>query len=451
MKERYAYYILGTFMLILLITQFIGIPQTLIWDEAAFLGNARDVYGDSNYTEWFRNPLPSVIYASTWLVTGESVLAARLTSALFGMLALLLTYLIARKHTTNMWALIVAGIVLANEQFIFWSGFAYGEIIALTFLLLGIYALEKEKKWFYGLSGLAFGLAFLTRFANALIIVIAGSYLLFLAWQNKKITPVISYGLGIFIVVFPWLLRNMIHYGTPFWDVFEQGRTIAAYTTTEPLLPFIITLISLCILPIIIITAGVVNGKGKRKQIVWTWWASLVVFIILHCVIIRLKLPRYSLALVPFLIVIMAHEIGRIKPKKAMATIIITLLVLTAIMQGAAYAERKDALLYCDELIPLMNEELGRVFAQETEPVLGSNVWVHYGYLQNINSRALFTNNWTLYEEKVHPTHIIYADETGHEYDLSILEQLEVEGTLEKQTSISMDCGSLTLWKVRRE
>ena len=100
-KQKEEIIVMSIFLLALLtlfiILNFIS-PLT-IWDENAYLGNARSHVSYSNYTEDFRFPLTEYLVSFIWGITGESVFFARLGIIILTLLSTLFMYAIGKKFS----------------------------------------------------------------------------------------------------------------------------------------------------------------------------------------------------------------------------------------------------------------------------------------------------------------------------------------------------------------
>lgn len=425
-------------LIIYIFFQVSAFPTELVWDEAAFLGNARDTFGSSAYTEWFRNPFTSWMTATFWLVTGESVFWARALSVLAGAASIFLTYQLAKKYTRN--PIVPALLLASNQQFLFWSGTAYAEIITLALIIAGAYCYEQKKLWADIAAGVLLTASFLARFANALIIASTGFWLLI----KKRWLRAIAFTLGGLPLLGLWMWHNMARHGQVFWDALEQRRVIDAYTTMQPIAPFLKILIITFLPALIILGAGIIYGKGKRPTQYGAWLLSLILFLALHLFIIRLKLPRYSLALLPFIILLTVYELPRFETKKYATGVLVVAIVLAALTGPAtAFVDRQGKML-CGE----RTQDMVAALPADAK-IIGSNNWVHYGYHNNVTAFSLYTQDLEQYTAEVHPDYIIYDTQGGLEFPLEVLEAWETTGQATRIKETQDTCGKVILWQVK--
>lgn len=438
-------------LLVILIVAFIVLewllmPPQLLWDEAAFLGNARDVFGVSAYTEDFRNPLFSQAVAIAWLFTGENVIVARSLSTLAGAISILLVYLIARKHTR--YALLLAALFATNAQLILWSNVAYAEALTCMLVLLSIWAYEKtQNTWWVFLSGVAGALAFQTRFANALVVMVCAAYLLYA--RREDILP---YGAGVLIASVPWLIRNQILYGNPLWDLLEQGGVIAQYTASQPVLPFLGLLFVLNGALLISIGIGVVQGTRPSDKMQYAWIGSLLLLLALHLFAVRLKLPRYSLAILPFLVVIAAYQIARAPRKRTITHILVALLIISSVFSiVSAYETRNDPAL-CPDLFKQTPQVLKQIISEDAviQPRVISNIWPYIGYELNLPVNSIYSADWLEYRELHNIEYVVYSTHHGLIVEGKTIEDWQALGYIRHEETITRSCGKVSLWRVIR-
>ena len=154
---------------------------------------------------FFRNPMLQITIV-------------RILQALLGSLSVLLGFLIAKKISKNVYVgLVCAGLMAVNPMFISSTVILLTEVLSLFTLLLYLYtvivAVQKESKIMYIVSGVCFALNVLVRPASLPIIIVPFIYLFFSKhkWKFGKVT---IYGLlhllGFFVMMSPWVIRNVV-------------------------------------------------------------------------------------------------------------------------------------------------------------------------------------------------------------------------------------------------
>src|SRR3989344_2901435 len=185
-------------------------PPSLTWDEASWGYNAysigidgRDEFGrflPLTYLESFGDFKPPVYAYLSVLpikIFGLNEFSTRFASAFFGVLTILLTYLLTRKIFPNNWKfeignwrleilpLLAAGLLAISPWHILLSRAAFEANVATFFIALGVYLFleSKNRKWFLPLSVISFVLSMYT-FNTARIV--APLLVLGLVFMNRK-------------------------------------------------------------------------------------------------------------------------------------------------------------------------------------------------------------------------------------------------------------------------
>ena len=201
--------------------------------------------------DWFRQ-MPSWAYLSfhdhpplTFFINflfyqlsdAGNLFFARLPAAIFGVLSIILVFLIARKLYTERIALIAAVIFSLNSFAVFFGRVALMESITLSFILLTVLyflrACNKPKEFL--LVGLFFGCAFLSKYVVIFFVpVIIGYLVLFRrdVFHSKVfylgllvtlvvISPVLIYNIALFQKThhFDLQIASLLHQATPEWQM----------------------------------------------------------------------------------------------------------------------------------------------------------------------------------------------------------------------------------------
>jgi 4-amino-4-deoxy-L-arabinose transferase-like glycosyltransferase len=167
--------VLGLLLVVALILRlaWLNIPvQGLIFDEAYYVNAARVIlhlpatthYADAvpGFDPNTEHPaLGKLLIAGSMAILGDNAIAWRLPSVLFGMLALVAVYLIARDTTKSRWLPIAVTAFVAFDNLTFVQGrIGTLDILVLAPMLLGSW-LAIRRRWI--LAGVALGLALLIK------------------------------------------------------------------------------------------------------------------------------------------------------------------------------------------------------------------------------------------------------------------------------------------------
>ncbi|MFO8015527.1 MAG: glycosyltransferase family 39 protein [Candidatus Woesearchaeota archaeon] len=348
--------LLLTAILLVFLLSIIGsqaLTPVLMWDENAYLANARSHISESNYREDYRAPLLEYIIASVWYFTGESIFTARLAVSLMAVASIFLVYLItrdifresrdagsgkkARREDTSgrsaggiidyrptMFALIFGICPL----FLFWGNKAYPNVPALFLATASFYFIMKSamnsgegyddssEASIYNpavISGVFAGLAFLMRYTMALFAVSVFAYLIF----TRRGRQLFSFAAASFLAILPWLFLNILEHGNPLHSLIYSYNQISSYTAGSYAPPIVqlqniagfmgILLIFLPFGLYWMCRAG--RGKNDRKKkdrgrksgrddggrgILLILAGHAVLFYALHLFLVSMKLARYN-------------------------------------------------------------------------------------------------------------------------------------------------------------
>ena len=131
-EKRMIVLILAIFALLTLISI---LDPLLLWDENAYLANARSHLTQANFTESFRFPFLEWIITAIWFVTGESILIARLAMILLSLATIYFVYLISKDFFPKQ-AFWITLIYSVSVPFLFWAFRIYTEVPTLLFILI---------------------------------------------------------------------------------------------------------------------------------------------------------------------------------------------------------------------------------------------------------------------------------------------------------------------------
>jgi len=194
-------------------------------DTAAWLNSFINLIETGSYTAvpaheygyFLRMPGYSFFIGIFYLITGGNL---DITYPLIGwiqilldILAIWLVYKIALKlFRSEKNALFSAALYAFYPFIIVWNPVVYSESVSILLMLAGIYFLLYEKKyhWFY--AGLFLGLGILFRPQVALLVPIAGIFILwFYNWKIKSFyKPVLQFALAVVIFYGCWPISNIL-------------------------------------------------------------------------------------------------------------------------------------------------------------------------------------------------------------------------------------------------
>ena len=208
MKKNYPLIIILALVLFTRLIFAFGWHEVL-WDSGVYIGMGKYIYsgGGSGLWEHIRPPFVPIILGFIWKVGLDPVIFGRLIEILFMLGIVWLTYLLARHWFGEKTAILASLIIALSPIFYYLNFHQYNEIPSTFFVLLALWLFVKEK---YLWSGISTGLAFLSKFAPGMFIVI----ILLVLLISKKWKPLIITGAGFSIIAIPYFLWSWIAYGS---------------------------------------------------------------------------------------------------------------------------------------------------------------------------------------------------------------------------------------------
>ncbi|MCH7770830.1 MAG: glycosyltransferase family 39 protein [Bacteroidetes bacterium] len=337
-------------------------PNFLGDDTFIHIGFIKDLSGGKGFS--FAGTKTYGTTSPMWVIIGAIVTklftspetAVRLLSLVFTFSTLYLLYIILSKANINIKIIYAAILSLALNPFFLRWGLSGMEVTASMSLLLSIYYLfyKSTNKFKWNIGGFVFGLAILTRPE------FLGFYLIFIFYNSftRTITgkKLFTSALITIITLSGWLLFAYYYFGTiiPNTYLYKAGGSLISFgfeyaTRTLKLfaagnLPEFVLLVTLLV-ALIFIGRRKQNNSGKYHDLLTIlkekdlilpilWIAGFYGFYLLKDVTV---ISRYSLMLIPFIIIIVALLFNFIKDQiseKTKSTILIIYLFTTIFGYG---------------------------------------------------------------------------------------------------------------------
>ena len=181
----------------------------------------------STYSNW-RVPAYPIILAMFYYIFGKGFLISKVPSMIFGILIILLTYLITKNFFNKTAAFISAVFVSFSPIMVIQSAEIMAESMFTFFILGYVYFLFKYSEngthWLH--IGLFIGLSYLTKPVGIYLLPL--TFIYFLIKREHPIVILIFLA-GFLIVVLPWWCFSYMEYGTPF----SHERSTAIYEFYE--------------------------------------------------------------------------------------------------------------------------------------------------------------------------------------------------------------------------
>ncbi|MBI2652296.1 glycosyltransferase family 39 protein [Candidatus Woesearchaeota archaeon] len=217
-KNKIIYIIVFLF----LITKLLMISNYKIiwWDSAVYIGMGKYIYslGNAGFWEASRPLVWPLILGFLWKLNFDPVLFGRLVEVIFGSLCIFVTFLIGRKLFDNKVGILSSLLLAISPTFFLFNGLMLTEIVSTFFSLFGIYYLIEKKHF---ISGLSFGISFMTRFLQLFVFVsvILAYMFYFDRKQSKNLTKISA---GFLMIVLPYFILNNFVYGSFLYPFLQQ-------------------------------------------------------------------------------------------------------------------------------------------------------------------------------------------------------------------------------------
>lgn len=307
LKKNKIYIIISIFLIAKLLTIFAY--KAAWWDASVYIGMGKYIYslGSAGLWESSRPLLWPLMLGFLWKA-GFGILAARLVEIIFGCLAVFLTYLIGKELFDEKAALLSSFFLAVSPTFFFFNGIMLTEIVSAFFSLLAVYLLLKNKHF---LSGIFFGVAFMTRFLQLLAFIAVVLALIY----NKKFKSKIF--LGFAIAVLPYFIINQILYNNALFPFFQQAFLAAnsGWLNHHPISYYFIGLFKDNFLYLFFIAGIALAYKKQRSRII----IFPLIILFLFFSIIRQKEMRFLIILLPYMYLLASHALVHfISLKKAL-------------------------------------------------------------------------------------------------------------------------------------
>lgn len=194
-------------------------------DTLDYLARAESVVAGNGFPDAFRTPIIPLLFAGFEALGTEPVVALVLLQNLIGILMPAAVLLLGWRYFNPATGIIAGFLAAASPLLILTEQFAltdylygiaiFGGAVLLVEAALRVRAQRPSYRWLIA-AGAVFGFAALTR-GNGQYAVVAMplALLLCIGDPRKTLKPAALAIAGMLVVLAPWVLHNMINYGTP--------------------------------------------------------------------------------------------------------------------------------------------------------------------------------------------------------------------------------------------
>jgi len=210
-------------------------------------------------------PLKLLPPALVFLVTGYSLLALKLLSVLAANLTALFLFLTLKRALDPFTALVAVAAFLFSFAGLYYTSYYMGTNLTVMFLLIAFHALSRRRDL---VSGLSFGLAFMTGVYAVCGIAAAGAYLL--ATERKRLPRVIAGGLVVFVI------GNGIGLVLGGTEFLRHVYLFHFLKTEDPTAPKAAVLMHLALLNPALLSGAALYPFFRRKETNALWLAGVI-------------------------------------------------------------------------------------------------------------------------------------------------------------------------------
>lgn len=337
-KENYLLLSLFAIFIVLKIVTATKVHQ-IIWDEAVYIGMGKFLFsfGKAGLWESIRPLGLPILLGAIWKLKLNTILFAEILAVLFSLGNIFLVYLIT-KETFNKTTAIIASFMLSiTPLFFLYSSYILTSIASTFFALLTIYIyISKEN---LPLVGFFTALTFLFRFPQGLLLVI----ILLSIFLNevttrqsikntlKKLKASVKknyypFILSFFLTVLPFLIFNFLiyrKYTSKAYHAIFRPFILGFSHQANPLhavQSFLNSTLYYCsilieqnwlIIFIFIAIFFFIKNKDYKNHKTTTIFITLTIYWLYFTLIIN-KQPRFSLAFLPYLIILSAYGLHQL-------------------------------------------------------------------------------------------------------------------------------------------
>lgn len=237
--DRWAPFILMILAAVIILPR-LGQSSLLDWDESIYAQVAREMIqsGDwinlqHGYQPYFEKP-PLLMWAIaiSYKLLGVNEFAARLPSAISGILLVYVTYLCGKTMYQNRTGVLAGLILLSSFGYIFQSRNGTTNMPLCLFVFMGILAYLRlrngSEKWWY-LFFISCALAFMVKFWAALVLPGVVFLTVLMAGKLRSTLQSKHFWLGLLLavaIVVPWHVLAYLHSGQAFIDSYVTRNLI---------------------------------------------------------------------------------------------------------------------------------------------------------------------------------------------------------------------------------
>tara|TARA_Y100000310_G_C20704181_1_gene833368 strand:+ start:15529 stop:16890 length:1362 start_codon:yes stop_codon:yes gene_type:complete len=328
---KYNYVIIIIIFLVLNLLS-LGFYSNVWWDSAVYAGMGKYIYslGDSGIWESSRPIVLPIMLGFLWKIGLNPIFFGRILEITAGSLVIFFTYLIGKRLFGDRTALLASLFIAISPTFFFFNGVLLTGVVSTLFSLIAVYYFLEKK---YIVSGLFFGIAFMTRFLQLFVFI---SVILIMAYLNKhKIRNLYKMIIGFVLALLPYLILNQIVYNNALFPFLHQIFLSAnsGWPNYHGLGFYFIGLFKENFLYLLSIIGILIIFKKKDPRKMPIVAIFLLFFIFFN--LINQKEMRFLILLFPYMYLLISYSVMYLSDKhKKYRTAVLSIVVLSLIFSG---------------------------------------------------------------------------------------------------------------------
>ncbi len=364
------------------------------WDAASYIGFGKFIF--SNGANGLFEPMKPVLlplFLGVFYKLGLSmVVFGKLLVFALSLVSLIFCYLIGKEIFDERTALLGSLILFANPLFFIFTFRIYSEILSICFILGAVLFMikfsKKDKAGFLILSAFFAGMAFLSKYPNALVSVLLNLFLAYHCYKIRKVAPLVVFNAVLILCITPFFVVGGIIGGHPMFlcnssqSYFAENlghsfdlkafpgipRTI--FETTD----FVYFKTIFCLFNVILpfFFAGlwkILREKRGRDKRAWFVIAPLIMLFIFY-EIFYLKQDRYIMLTFPFISLIGAYGLRNTGDMKKIGLVLGYILISMFIISSSLIGSVSEMSYWKFYTEPQINASCDKVATADARSIL---------------------------------------------------------------------------------
>lgn len=359
------------------------LPHPVYWDGAAFMQIGKYIFSSGSYGlfESARPILWPIILGFIWKLNLDILFFGKLLVNIFSIASIYLVYVIAKKLFDKETGISASLLFSFSALFLIYTNQLYSEIPSIFFALLGIYFFANDNLFY---SGLSLGLAFLTRFPQALMFI---SVLITAVLIRKRVIKTgLTLSTGFLIPLSAYFFFNYIIYKDIFYPLtygFHIINISGIWIHKGDWYFYLVELVKQNFI-FILSVPGIFYSLHKKNFVI----AACFLLSLLFFSSLQHKEARYVLIVLPYAAILSSLLLKKIcntkNLRKLSISFIIFSIIITSVLAGYGYYAIERNFVNKEINSEFYNYKLNSSFVFSSNPImgLGQDVKIYPMYYQ---------------------------------------------------------------------